>query len=536
MTRMNQTTRRNRFASGIIAGAMAVTMILPVSSMDTYAASKGKTPKAPTKVSMSVSEQNMTLKWNKGKNAKSYQVAVRTSGKGWKYWKKVKKSKANKKKFTKKLQYKVAKSGKKYKVYRYQTIYRYKTVKKNTKAKSYTYKAPKAGSYYTLAVRSLNGKKKSGWKAKTGKSLVGTVKNLQGSFEPKTMKLTLTWSKASGATKYEVYRLTDDGKQYELIGSTAKTNYTTTRYNPTQDVKIKILPLAGSSKGSYSSVLTLKPQDVKAPHEVTKMVDEVKCKVCGEDMTELTDAEKKEKHGTSYYCSVCGEKVISHNKADIEKHIKEQHSSGVSSQALAEEEITEPSAKTIQKDGIEEEKTGNEKPVKFSETKAHSYSVDPSQTKDVPMGYEDMTIYATYCGAYEKKNGKVVYECNKDLTEWGEKDEIIQATWWKENVDSSVEIHIKNGYITDLSSLNNSYDKWQEAHPGMAIGEIIPENILYNEYKKKVLAHFEEDKAKGLEGWGCTWDQYETRRFPKTKQVPKKVYTCDDCGMVIENY
>lgn len=492
MTRTNQ-TRRNRFASGIIAGAMAVTMILPVSSMDTYAASKAKTPKAPTKVSMSVADQNMTLKWNKGKNAKSYQVAVRTSGKGWKYMKKVKKTSANKKKYTKKMKYKVAKSGKKYKVYKYQTIYRYKTVKKSTKAKSYTYKAPKAGAYYTLAVRSLNGKKKSSWKAKTGKSLVGTVKNLNGSFEPKTMKLTLTWNKASGATKYEVYRLTDDGKQYELIGSTKETTFSTTRYNPTKDVKIKILPLAGSSKGSYSSVLTLKPQDVKAPHEVTKMVDEVKCKVCGEDITELTDTEKQEKHGTSYYCSVCGEDVISHNKADIEKHIKEHHSSDASTQTLTEENVTETSAKALQKDGLEEEKTGNQKPVKTYEAKAHSYSVDTSKPKEVQVGYEDMTIMTTHCYAAKKdQNGNIIRDkngnpvrCWKDLTEWEEKSSITWMTWWKENVDNSVELPIKHGYITDYNSMNESEEKWMKNHPGMAIGEILPENILYNEWKKK---------------------------------------------------
>lgn len=532
------TNTKKKLTCGLIAGAMAVTMILPVSSMDTYAASKKKAPKAPTKVSMSVSNQNMTLKWNKGKNAKSYQVAIRTSGKGWKYMKKVKKTSANKKKYTKKMKYKVAKSGKKYKVYKYQTIYRYKTVKKSTKAKSYTYKAPKAGTYYTLAVRSMNGKKASSWKAKTAMSKVGNVTTVKGSFDSK-MNLTLTWSKASGATKYEVYRLTDDGKKYELIGSTTKTSFTTTRYNPTQDVKVKILPVAGSAKGSYSAILTLKPQDVTAPHKVTKTVDQVKCAVCGEDITALSEAEKQEKHGISYYCSVCGESVISHNKTDIEKHIQEKHS-------VATQDADTEVATVLEKTGVAEEKTGQQTTVNTTETKAHTYKMD-STDKYVTTGYNEMTVWATRCYAAKAKDGKLLKDkngdpirCNKDLTEWGERSDLIMGKWWKENIDPSVNLHIKNNgsydYISDYNSWNASEDKWRANHSGQVVGEAYPDDIFYNEWHNKELAHYYEDEAKGWWDCGRTMNQYETRRFPITKKVPEKVYTCTDCGAVVDNY
>lgn len=58
----------------------------------------------------------------------------------------------------------------KYKVYRYRTIVKYKMLKGKTKSTKYSYKAPKRGTKYTLAVRALNGKKKSAWCSKSVKT------------------------------------------------------------------------------------------------------------------------------------------------------------------------------------------------------------------------------------------------------------------------------------------------------------------------------------------------------------------------------
>lgn len=313
-------TKKQKFFSVMLAAIVAVTMILPLGSMDTYAASKTKTPKAPTKASISVADRNMTLHWNKGKNAKSYQVALRTSSKGWKYVKKVKKSKANKKKFTKKMKYKVKKSGKKYKVYRYQTIYKYKTLKKSTKSRSYTYKAPKKNTVYTLAVRSLNGKKKSGWKTAANK----------------------TWDKNT------VFL---DGKKH------------THHWKAETEEKMV---------------------------DGTKEVKVVTCKTCGEDMTNMTDAEKKEKHGITWYCSVCGEDVASHNKEDIEKHIQEKHTSDVSPQSLSEENISdanndegEAAASPIEIDSVRSTETTKEVPTQTPTTVTKDYVCNCYAVKDL---------------------------------------------------------------------------------------------------------------------------------------------------------
>lgn len=158
---------RNKAITLMVAFAVAFTF-MPMNSVNTYAASKAKKPSKPAITSMTVESSTITVKWKKAKNAKQYQVALKTYPKGWKYVKKVKKTKKNKKAYTKKGKYKVVKAKKgKYKVYRYQTIVKYKTLKGKTKSTKYSYKAPKRGTKYTLAVRSLNGKKKSAWTTKS---------------------------------------------------------------------------------------------------------------------------------------------------------------------------------------------------------------------------------------------------------------------------------------------------------------------------------------------------------------------------------
>ena len=158
---------RNKAITLMVAFAVAFTF-MPMNSVNTYAASKAKKPSKPAITSMTVESSTITVKWKKAKNAKQYQVALKTYPKGWKYVKKVKKTKKNKKAYTKKGKYKVVKAKKgKYKVYRYQTIVKYKTLKGKTKSTKYSYKAPKRGTKYTLAVRSLNGKKKSAWTSKS---------------------------------------------------------------------------------------------------------------------------------------------------------------------------------------------------------------------------------------------------------------------------------------------------------------------------------------------------------------------------------
>ena len=150
---------------------------MPLANGRVYAAAKKK-PAVPviTYAKDLADYESFTLikvKWKKAKNAKKYQVAVRSAKKKWVKVKTVKKSKANKRKYTKKNKYKVVAKGKKYKVYKYQ--YKY-LILGETKGKSIQINDNDLWSFdrnttYIIAVRSVNGKKHSKWKTaivKTG--------------------------------------------------------------------------------------------------------------------------------------------------------------------------------------------------------------------------------------------------------------------------------------------------------------------------------------------------------------------------------
>ena len=154
----------------VMALAIAVAFTPGVGTLDASAATK--TPSKPSITSTSVELANITIKWSKASRAKTYQVARRTSYKKWCYVKRVRGTQANRNKYTQPGKYKVVRIKKgrhkgKLKVYKYKTLYSYKILKSNLKTRSYTYKAPKRGTTYTLTVRAVNGKKKGKWVAKS---------------------------------------------------------------------------------------------------------------------------------------------------------------------------------------------------------------------------------------------------------------------------------------------------------------------------------------------------------------------------------
>ena len=77
-----------------------------------------KTPERPKIIAAAVDGNTVSIKWSKVKNATKYKVYVRTGPDKWTYIKTVRKTNSNKKKYSGKLNYKVKRSGNKYKVYR----------------------------------------------------------------------------------------------------------------------------------------------------------------------------------------------------------------------------------------------------------------------------------------------------------------------------------------------------------------------------------------------------------------------------------
>ena len=74
-----------------------------------------------------------------------------------------------------------------------------------------------------------------------------------------TTSITLNWSKASGATGYEVYKYNSSKKKWEKVGSTTKTSYTVKKLKAGTKYKFKVRAYKTVNKkkyyGSYSSEL-----------------------------------------------------------------------------------------------------------------------------------------------------------------------------------------------------------------------------------------------------------------------------------------
>ena len=158
-----------KFLSVIMVAAIAFTFSPVVNGQAFAAAKKPAIPKSVTAKEHTDStdaEKLIDVKWKKAKNAKKYQVAMRSAKKKWIKDKTVKKTKANKKKYTKKNKYKVVAKGKKYIVYKY--AYKFSILQETTGRfvrvnQTPTWDDLKPNTKYTFAVRSVNGKKYSAW-------------------------------------------------------------------------------------------------------------------------------------------------------------------------------------------------------------------------------------------------------------------------------------------------------------------------------------------------------------------------------------
>ena len=128
-----------------------------------FAASRTAAPDKPIVKSISAKGKTVTIKWKKAKNAKAYNVYVIRGRIKWKYLKKVKKTAANKRKYSNTMKYRLKVKGSKYYVYKqYRKYTRIKSLKANTKKK--TFSCNYHGGYeetYTFVIKAANGKKVS---------------------------------------------------------------------------------------------------------------------------------------------------------------------------------------------------------------------------------------------------------------------------------------------------------------------------------------------------------------------------------------
>ena len=91
-------TKAKRILSIILTLTLLLSAVFASSAVEVSAASK-----APARVkikSAAVSGTEVKLTWKKAKRASKYQIALRTRGTSWKYVKSVRKTAANKKKYS----------------------------------------------------------------------------------------------------------------------------------------------------------------------------------------------------------------------------------------------------------------------------------------------------------------------------------------------------------------------------------------------------------------------------------------------------
>ncbi len=73
--------------------------------------------------------------------------------------------------------------------------------------------------------------------------------------------LTLSWSKVTGAEKYEVQQYVN--KKWKTVKTTSKTSYTVGKLKANKSYKFRVRAIAGTNKGSYSSTYTGKTVPLK---------------------------------------------------------------------------------------------------------------------------------------------------------------------------------------------------------------------------------------------------------------------------------
>ena len=259
----------------IILSVMVAFTFMPVFTQSAYAAAK--TPAKVKIKSVTANANHVTVQWSKAKNAKKYKVFVQIGADGWKYWKSVKVTKKNKKKYSDKLKYRLKKSGKKYKVYKKKNPYK---LVKTTTARKYTYTG-KYSTTYRFVLQAVNGKKAGNYSAAkavttgakpaspetpgndpTGPgdpsddptAVPGKVQNVRTTVEGKT--ITVRWNSVSNATDYEVWYKTGDG-EYISWKTTAKLGIKATeRFDYSTKYTFKVRARNSNGNGEFSNEIS----------------------------------------------------------------------------------------------------------------------------------------------------------------------------------------------------------------------------------------------------------------------------------------
>lgn len=290
-------------AISLFMAVSAILLIDGVSVLDAYAASLSK----PSVTLSNASATSVKISWKKVRGAKKYNVMRSTKKTGG-----------------------------------------YKVVK-TTSSLSYKNTGLKCGKTYYYKVKAVSGSKSSVSAAKSIKAKPKKVSGLKAS--PSCTSISLSWSKSSGVSGYEVFRATSSKGKFSKIKTTSSVSYknTSLSFGKKCYYKVRAYKTVNGKKvyGSYSSVVnatTKKEHTPSTSWNVTKPATCAAtgkksnvCAVCGNTYYEsipkdtsmghnyvskkITVAPTQEYCGytyTKYTCSICGKVTYSEKK--IKEH------------------------------------------------------------------------------------------------------------------------------------------------------------------------------------------------------------------------
>jgi hypothetical protein len=345
----------NNKTSKIITGAMALSMAMSAAPMTVSAASV----KAPSKVTISsasrTSSSKVKVTWKKLKKSPSgYAVYQKKGSSSWKLVKRVSNKTTSlsvSAKTTEQNQFKV----RAYKTYKVTKYYNKKT-KKYVSKKSYNklskkYRSIKKVTAYKYGSYSSTKTVKQTAAAMPTPDVEDVTEYCNGTSEGTRVSAVINVDGAAKATgvsnfKYVIEKSEDSGQTFKAFATISATEMGDSEglgvniYDENIDLtKENIYRIYSQGtfngkavKGSeqYVGITDVSMNDLDVYEDVVTKAGKW-CADCEENVTNLSDEEIAAKHGTVYYCSVCGDNgpdYVSHNKQDVLDHISEESDHG----------------------------------------------------------------------------------------------------------------------------------------------------------------------------------------------------------------
>jgi N-acetylmuramoyl-L-alanine amidase len=329
-----------------------------------------------------------------------------------------------------------------YKIYRAKKGQAYKLIQ-TQQGTSYTNEKLKTGTKYYYKVTAVKGDKESGYSNTV--SLYAAAKSVT-KFKAKSNeynKITLTWKKSSGATKYIIYRSTNQTSGFKEIKTLTSTNYTN-KVKTGITYYYKIVSYTNKAKGGESTVISAtavckEPTSVKVTSKSSNSAKITWKKTSGADQYAIyrsdtknsgytllsTVANNKSSYtdktvsaGTKYYYKICAvtRNVEGKMSKVVSVKIKAADANNVATNATASKSATPAPTPNIiivldpghggsdpgATYGGLREKDLTLKTAQYAKTELEKYSgvtVKMTRTTDTYVGLEQRTIIAKNYGA-----------------------------------------------------------------------------------------------------------------------------------------